>query len=251
MRLLPCLLLLSDLLLGTTAYGQAPSVTRYKSYDGHLYTRHQADSMVAQVSQRGHAQGLGAYLDLQQKQLRHDTLVYSFAIMRCSQAMVEAHTKLMRFVDQPLPAFELRDLAGRVVKSQALRGKPLVLNLWFTTCTGCIEEMPALNTVQADPVNQHIQFLALTYETPTAVRTFLQKRPFHFRHLPAAKAYCDVFTQAYPLTIFVDKQGVVRAIQGPLPFMGPQAWGAKAVPNATGDGYLDATALYSALNEIR
>lgn len=251
MRLLPCLLLLSGLLLRATAYGQAPPVTRYKSYDGHLYTRSQADSIVAQFSQRGQAKGMGAYLDIQEKQLRHDTLVCSFSIMRCSPAMVEAHTKLMRFVDQPLPAFELRDLAGHVVKSQALRGKPLVLNLWFTTCTGCIEEMPALNTVQADPLNQHIQFLSLTYETPAAVQTFLQKRPFHFRHLPAAKAYCDVFTQAYPLTIFVDKQGIVRNIQGPLPFMGPQARNAKSVPNASGDGYLDATALYSALNEIR
>lgn len=251
MRLLSYLLLLSSLLLGATAYGQAPAVTRYQSYDGHLYTRHQADSIVSHLSQRGQAQGLGAYLDIREKRLRHDTLVCSFSIMRCSPAMVEAHTKLMRFVDQPLPAFELRDLTGRLVKSQALRGRPLVLNLWFTTCTGCIEEMPALNTVQADPVNQHIQFLSLTYETPAAVQTFLQKRPFRFRHLPAAKAYCDVFTQVYPLTIFVDKQGIVRNIQGPLPFMGPQARGPKAVPNATGDGYLDATALYSALNEIR
>jgi hypothetical protein len=111
--------------------------------------------------------------------------------------------------------------------------------------------MPALNTVAADPANQHIQFLSLTYETLPAVKTFLHKRPFHFRHLPAAKAYCDLFTQAYPLTIFVDKQGIVRSIQGPLPFMGPQARNAKSVPSASGDGYLDATALYSALNEIR
>jgi cytochrome c biogenesis protein CcmG/thiol:disulfide interchange protein DsbE len=165
--------------------------------------------------------------------------------------MVEAHTRLMRFVDHPLPAFELRDLTGHLVTSTALRGQPLVLNMWFTTCSGCIDEMPALNTVQADPANQHIQFLSLTYETPAAVQAFLHKRPFHFRHLPAAKAYCDLFTQAYPLTIFVDKQGMVRAIQGPLPFMGPQAKSAHAVPNASGDGYLDATALYSALNEIR
>lgn len=251
MRILFPTLLLSYLLLLPRVYGQAQRATRYKSYDGHLYTQRQVDSLVDQLSQRGQARGMGAYLDIRDKQLRHDTLFYTYSIMRCPQAMVEAHTQLMRFVDHPLPAFELRDLTGHLVKSTALRGKPLVLNMWFTTCSGCIDEMPALNTVQADPANQHIQFLALTYETPAAVQSFLQKRPFHFRHLPAAKAYCDLFTQAYPLTIFVDKQGVVRAIQGPLPFLGPQARSAKAVPNASGDGYLDATALYSALNDIR
>ena len=165
--------------------------------------------------------------------------------------MVEAHAKLMRFVGQPLPAFALRDLAGKRVSSAALRGQPLVINMWFTTCTGCIEEMQALNTVMADPANRGIQFLSFTYETPAAVTGFLQKRPFTFRHVPDAKAYCDLFTQAYPLTIFVDKQGVVQSIQGPLPFLGPTARSEKAVPAASGDGYLDATALYSALRDIR
>lgn len=251
MRFFGYTLLLSCFLLVPRAYGQTPRVMRYKSYDGHLYTQHQVDSLVTQISQRGQAQGQGAYLEVKDKHLRHDTLFYSYTIMRCSQVMVEAHAKLLRFVGQPLPAFALRDLAGKRVTSAALRGQPLVLNLWFTTCKGCIEEMPALNTVMADPANRGIQFLALTYETPAAVNGFLQKRSFSFRHVPEAKAYCDLFTQAYPLTIFVDKQGIVQAIQGPLPFMGPAARSTKAVPSASGDGYLDATALYSALNDIR
>lgn len=251
MRFFSCALLLSFLLVLPRAYGQAPHVIRYKSHDGPLYTQQQVDSIVTYFSQRGQAHGMSAYLDIRDKQQRHDTLLYTYSVMRCSQALVEAHTKLLHFVGQPLPAFELRDLAGKLVQSTALRGKPLVINMWFTTCTGCIDEMPALNTVMADPRNQQMQFLALTYETPTAVKDFLQKRPFHFRHLPAAKAYCDLFTQVYPLTIFVDKQGVVRAIQGPLPFMGLNARSANPVPNAIGDGYLDATTLYSALNEIR
>jgi peroxiredoxin len=251
MRALSFFLWLSLLLVLPSAYGQAQHVRRYKSLDGHLYTQPQVDSLLMLIRQRAQAQGLGAYLDIQAKQQRHDTLFCSFSITRCSPALVEAHDKLLRFVNQPLPAFALRDLTGHIVQSASLRGKPLVLNLWFTACTGCIEEMPALNTVAADPANKHIQFLSLTYETPTAVKTFLRKRPFHFRHLPAAKAYCDVFTQAYPLTIFVDKHGLVRAIQGPLSFLGPQAYNAQSVPNASGNGYLDATPLYSALDEIR
>lgn len=213
MRALLFFLLLSLLLVLSSPEVQAQHVTRYKSYDGHLYTQPQVDSLVAQLSQCRQAQGMGPYLDIREKQQRHDMLFCSFSIMRCSQAVVEAHTKLLRIVNQLLPAFELQDLNGQVVKSTILRGKPLVLNLWFTTYAGCIEEMPALNTVAADPTNKHIQFLALTYETPATVRGFLQKRPFHFRQVPTARAYCNLFfTQAYPLIIFVDKQGIVRSL---------------------------------------
>jgi hypothetical protein len=67
-------LLLSCLLVLPRAYGQGPRVTRYKSYDGHLYTQQQVDSLVAKIGQRGHAQGIGAYLDIRDKQQRHDTL---------------------------------------------------------------------------------------------------------------------------------------------------------------------------------
>jgi peroxiredoxin len=251
MRALLFCLWLSLFLSLPRVYAQAQRVTRYKSPDGHLYTQPQVDSLLTLFSQRAQAQGMGAYLDIEAKQLRHDTLFCYFSIGRASSAMMEARAQRLRFVNQPLPAFTLRDLNGQVVQSTSLRGQPLVLNLWLVACTGCIEEMPALNTVAADPANQHIQFLSLTYETPTAVKTFLRKRPFHFRHLPAAKAYCDVFTQAYPLTILVDKHGIVRAVQGPLAFLGPQAYNTQSVPNASGTGYLDARPLYRALDEIR
>ena len=60
------------------------------------------------------------------------------------------------------------------------------------------------------------------------VRAFLQKRSFTFRHLVGAQAYCNQFTSSYPLSIFVDRQGVVRDIvEGMSPLTG--GLGAKAV----------------------
>ncbi len=245
------LLSLCLLVILSGTYVQAQQLTLYKSYDGHLYTRQQVDSVTEQVNNRVKAQGQGAYWEVVDKQRRQDTLLCTFSINRASQSMVDDHARLLQFVGKPLPAFELRDLAGQVVKSAALRGQPAVLNMWFTTCTGCIAEMPALNTVMADPANKHIRFLSLTYEKPAAVTSFLQKRTFTFRHIPDAKAYCGLFTQAYPITIFVDKQGIISAIQGGLPFMNPDSVSTKRIATAAGNDYVDATALYMALDDIR
>ena len=44
----------------------------------------------------------------------------------------------------PLPALILRDLQGRAVALQRLRGQPLVLNLWATWCPPCRRELPLL-----------------------------------------------------------------------------------------------------------
>ncbi|WP_185281568.1 TlpA disulfide reductase family protein [Hymenobacter sp. NBH84] len=219
--------------------------------DGQLLTKAQVDAEVQQLREKMKANNMGAYVEVKDRVLRHDTVVYRYGITLASLSSVAEHEKREQLIGQPLPAFSLRDLNGKLITSASLQGKPVVLNFWFTTCAGCISEMPALNEVMAAPNNKGITFLALTYEKPEKVRDFLQKRAFAFQHLPAAQAYCDLFTQAYPITVFVDKQGIIRSIQGQLPYIGPAVTQAQRVLAADGTSYLDATDLYHALDEIR
>ncbi|HEY8375724.1 MAG TPA: TlpA disulfide reductase family protein [Nannocystis sp.] len=44
--------------------------------------------------------------------------------------------------DATPPGFTLRGLDGRAVTSTALRGKIGVVHFWFTTCAGCLLELP-------------------------------------------------------------------------------------------------------------
>ncbi|MEM7588199.1 MAG: TlpA disulfide reductase family protein, partial [Acidobacteriota bacterium] len=50
-------------------------------------------------------------------------------------------------VGQPIPDFELPSLAGNVVASSSLHGKPVVLNFWATWCGPCVKEIPTLKTL--------------------------------------------------------------------------------------------------------
>src|ERR1700743_2350107 len=43
------------------------------------------------------------------------------------------------------PDFTVSDLHGRVYHLRELTGKAVVLNFWFTSCAGCVAEMPQLN----------------------------------------------------------------------------------------------------------
>lgn len=47
-------------------------------------------------------------------------------------------------VGQVAPDFTLRDTHGALVHLAALRGRPVLLNFWSTTCTPCRSEMPEL-----------------------------------------------------------------------------------------------------------
>jgi len=244
-----CLLALLLLVLGVPGFAQQQIV--YLGDKGKLLSQAQLDSILSRLQQQYQAKGLVTSLAVTRNMQRHDTLFYDYAITIRSASMVQRDEHLTRFLGQPLPSFTLRDLHGKQVTSQSLRGQPLVLNLWFTTCTGCIQEMPALNQAQAAAANRGIRFIALTYDSEEKVRGFLRKRAFTFQHLPAAQAYCDLFTQEYPVTIFVDKQGIIRAIQGGLPVMDASVESAHRALAADGHSYTDTTALEEALTQIR
>lgn len=223
-------------MLGTTcglalfllaSLSQAQTV-RYKSSGPRLWTAQQVDSLVQAQNEKGKAAGFTFAKKIKSTLARHDTLIHEFTLQGVTAGVWENRKRYASFIGRPLPAFVLFDTAGRPLESNSLRGQAMVLNLWFTTCAPCVAEMPALNRIQADPANAAVVFLALTYESGEKVRAFLQKWSFTFRHLVGAQAYCNQFTTSYPLSIFVDREGIIRDIVEGMPPL-PGGTGAKAV----------------------
>ena len=109
-----------------------------------------------------------------------------------------------------------KTLRGEEITIGGKQDKPMLINVWFIGCRGCMEEIPALNLLKskyADKVN----FVAVTFDEHRDVIKFLDKKEFDFTHLTNKEELIkEIATKPYPENIFVDKNGTIRYIEGGL-----------------------------------
>jgi len=72
---------------------------------------------------------------------------------------------------------EFETPAGPLLKMQALRGRPLVINFWATWCPPCVEEMPLLDRFFRENAANGWQIVGLAIDQPSSVRKFLGRTP--------------------------------------------------------------------------
>ncbi|HEX8776555.1 MAG TPA: TlpA disulfide reductase family protein [Rhodanobacter sp.] len=112
----------------------------------------------------------------------------------------------------PMPVVVLRDLEGRPVPLQSLRGRPLVINLWATWCGPCRSEMPML--VEAQRRLPQVRFAFVDQgENAAAVAAYLRRENLAPRHMLIdgnldMSAHYGV--RGYPATLFLDADGILR-----------------------------------------
>ena len=89
----------------------------------------------------------------------------------------------------PPPAFSAPDLNDHIVDTASLKGKVVVVNLWFINCPNCIEEISLLNQlVEKYKDVSDVVFLGLAASPKPELEGFLTKHPFSFRIIPNATA---------------------------------------------------------------
>ena len=144
------------------------------------------------------------------------------------------------------PSFELEQLNGTKLSSSSLNGKIVFINLWFTSCVPCIEEMPELNKL-VEAYRDKVEFLSITFDDNEKVKNFLEKRAFDFKHLVNASEFLknELQNKSYPRNIIIDKKGEIVLVNNGLPFTRDDATGEmKPLPYTYFGKHLD-----KALNE--
>lgn len=116
-------------------------------------------------------------------------------------------------VGSPVKDFTLQSLDGQNVRLADLQGKPVVMNFWATWCAPCEEEMPLLNQY-AEKYADRMVVLGVNYaETEQQINEFLVETPVSFPILLDATSTVtdDYYVRSFPMTFFVDAEGVLRA----------------------------------------
>jgi cytochrome c-type biogenesis protein len=121
-------------------------------------------------------------------------------------------------LNRPEPAVTVRDLNGNLLNLSSLRGHPVVVNFWATWCDPCRAELPVLSEAARSHSDQGVILVAIDYqESPQAVRQFwsdlgLPGVPYLDPAGEAAGRFgVGLHTGGLPVTVFIDRQGVVRS----------------------------------------
>jgi thiol-disulfide isomerase/thioredoxin len=113
------------------------------------------------------------------------------------------------------PDFEISTPAGDRVRLSELRGRPVLVNFWATWCGSCLSEMPAIEELQAERGASQFVVLAINAgETPRKAQEFIDflEAPFVYG-LDVDMTVTDGYgVYGLPLSVFIDAEGVVRAV---------------------------------------
>lgn len=128
-----------------------------------------------------------------------------------SKLSLESSTPLLK-VGKKFPEFSATDISGKRWTNADIDGKIMVLNLWFTGCGPCRKEMPELSTWKDEMPD--VMFFSSTYESPEVARQVLDKINFNWIPLVNDQQFKKfIGNNGYPLTIIVDKTGVIAAFE--------------------------------------
>lgn len=127
----------------------------------------------------------------------------------------------------PPPDTQLTLLDGRQLTLRSLRGRPVLVSFWATSCPPCVEEIPDLVRLYNDwhPLGFELIAVAMPYDPPALTQEFVQRR-------------------GLPYPVALDVQGKLTSAFGGVPYV-PAAFfiapNGNIVQNSTGRLDIDKT----------
>ena len=102
----------------------------------------------------------------------------------------------------PRPVTEFTLLDGRKITMRSLRGRPVLVSFWATTCQPCIEELPDLIQLYSTwhALGFELIAVAMPYDPPALVQEFTQRR-------------------GLPYPVALDVQGKLTSAFGGVPYV--------------------------------
>lgn len=116
-----------------------------------------------------------------------------------------------------IPAFEAVSLEGVTINRETLKGKPTVLNFWFTSCAPCVAEIPGFNAI-VDTFGDQVNYVAIGRDEKAEVQEFLSHTPWKFQQITdGASLMKEPFKVqwGFPTTFLLNKDAeIILAFSG-------------------------------------
>jgi peroxiredoxin len=115
------------------------------------------------------------------------------------------------------PDVELTTVDGTTT-ALAVDGRPMVVNLWYSTCPPCARELTYLAEVEAD-VGEEVRFVGVNpLDDVAEMQRFAEERGVDYELLVDHEGDLEAALRIvqYPVTLFVSADGEIVAQSGPL-----------------------------------
>lgn len=125
-----------------------------------------------------------------------------------------AGERVVKLLKDPvaIQPFSITDLDGRVITSDALKGKVVLVNFWATWCPPCREEIPDLIRLQ-DKYRDDIVVIGISEDEgpEEVVRSFVAEQKINYFVVMMKPELTKVFrgVSALPTTFIIDREGKV------------------------------------------
>ena len=115
------------------------------------------------------------------------------------------------------PNFTLTTLDGKQVSLSQFRGKPVMLNFWYSTCPGCLAEIPGMQRFYSAQQAAGKDFVILGVNSVDDAQTAQQfAQQYGLSYSLALDNNQQVATlynlTATPTSYFIDRQGIIRSV---------------------------------------
>jgi len=110
-----------------------------------------------------------------------------------------------------LPTIKLETVEGQEVSTQSLLNKPLIINVWYSTCEPCRRELPALANADMQYRNL-VRFVGVNIkDSATVAREFAAQYGVEFELLLDKNGLfiSQLGIATAPVTLAIDQQGVI------------------------------------------
>lgn len=95
----------------------------------------------------------------------HDGQTYGFCSVGCRDKFVkDPVVYLPPVLPRPAPSFEVHDLDGNKVSSEAFRGRVVLLDFWATWCPPCVKDLPRLSELHARYADRGVSVVGLSID---------------------------------------------------------------------------------------
>ena len=113
-----------------------------------------------------------------------------------------------------VPNVELTTITGEKLNLESLRGRPVLVTFWATSCTGCVKEMPHLIKLHNTFASQGLKIIGISmpYDRPDHVMKMAQQKNLPYTiamdiNKEATKAFGGV--SLTPTTFLISPMGTI------------------------------------------